>query len=167
MMLDIGANIGNHSIYFANQKIFSSIVSFEPIKSTYDILQKNIDINGYRSFIRCINKGVGSHQSKAVVESFKKSNIGGTRLNYGNGEIEIVTIDSYDFNNVTFAKIDVEGFEVEVIKGFKSTIEKCKPILLIEIQHDVIDISKVIFDYLESLGYFYIRLDIDNYLFYQ
>ena len=53
----------------------------------------------------------------------------------GNGTIPLKTLDSYNFKNIDMIKIDVEGFEEEILAGGLQTIKNNKPILVIEQQH--------------------------------
>ena len=69
-------------------------------------------------------------------------------------KVQCKTLDSLNFSDVDFVKIDVEGHELEVIQGSRKVLKKYKPILLVEIEqrhleHSFFDVVK----YIENLGY--------------
>src|SRR5262249_4139224 len=69
-------------------------------------------------------------------------------------EIPIKTLDEYGLENVWFMKVDVEGHELDVLKGAQATLERCRPNLLVEIEqrHVSFPMNRV-FEHLEGLGY--------------
>jgi FkbM family methyltransferase len=129
-ILDIGANIGNHSVYFANYFDYESIISFEPIPANYELLKKNMapyDRIGLSNF------AVSSSTMGNLLMVWKRDNYGASNINEG-GYIKVmsVSIDRLMFTDVTLMKIDVEGHEPEVIEGANETIIRCRPLILIE-----------------------------------
>jgi hypothetical protein len=61
-------------------------------------------------------------------------NEGGTAVGKGGDKAELRPLDSFGFRNLSFIKIDVEGFEDEVLEGARLTIARNRPVILIEIQ---------------------------------
>jgi FkbM family methyltransferase len=49
--------------------------------------------------------------------------------------VQTKTLDSFNFENVGFIKIDAEGEDANVLKGAEQTIEKCRPLILIDCEH--------------------------------
>ncbi|NRG16586.1 FkbM family methyltransferase [Rhizobiales bacterium] len=134
-ILDIGANIGNHALYWARKSPNRKIVCFEPVSSTFEILKKNIEANNINAQISAHNFGVSDKPSKARIDRFSASNIGATRLRHDEaGELSLISIDGFisEENKIGMLKIDTEGFEVEVLKGADKTIERHKPIIFVE-----------------------------------
>lgn len=135
-ILDIGANIGNHSIYWATRSKASKIVAFEPIYETFKILEKNIEINNLGSIITPFNFAIGEKEALASIEFFNTENHGATSLAISeNGKIKVVSLDDFLINeeHFEFVKIDVEGFEEHVLRGGEKTFLKNKPFIFIEI----------------------------------
>lgn len=133
--LDIGANIGNHSIQFA--KYFKHVEAFEPNPKTFVLLEFNC-INNEN--ISCHNFGLGNKDENLTLYE-DLLNIGASSIysndrnkNYNHYEIKIFRIDSLlnKFSNVKLIKIDVEGMESEVILGALKTIRKYKPVIVFE-----------------------------------
>lgn len=169
VVLDIGANIGNHSLYFAKECGAKKIYSFEPVPETFRILQKNVEINDLSEVITPVNAGVGAKNTRAGIQSFMEEDFGKSIIEYKDeGEINVVSLDQMGINEkVGFIKIDVEGFELEVFKGAEKLIRRDKPIIFCEIWPSYFiehfeEISRI----LQPLGYECIANDSD-YLFVQ
>ena len=136
-IIDVGANIGSHTLRYSrfignNGKIYS----FEPQKKVYDCLLKTINKNNLKNVVH-YNNAVGNTNTKGSLQNIdynsrKLINIGGISLGLGVETTEIKTIDSYNFKNIGFIKIDVEGAEKLVVLGAKKTIEKYRPIIFYE-----------------------------------
>lgn len=131
--IDIGANIGNHTIEFS--KYFNKVLSFEPNPRTFDILQantKNIDN------IDIFDWGCGIDQ-KILKLKENYSNIGSSSAKFeietdNLVEIKIKPLDEIlnKLNKVTLIKIDVEGMEIEALKGAENVINKFNPTICFE-----------------------------------
>ena len=135
-VLDIGANIGNHTLFFLNECDVKRVYCFEPIPSTFKILQRNIELNELQHRVSLFNTAVGATEGLAIISHFSEDNLGGTCLSDGkNGTIRVVSIDEIGITEkVSFVKIDVEGFELNVILGMKEFLKKQHPIVFIEIR---------------------------------
>ena len=165
-ILDIGANVGNHSLYFAHYLKPEKIYAFEAMSDTYAILEKNIKINELSECICGINAGVGEKQSKGTITFRDISNIGSTSIAEDvAGNIDIVAIDDFSWiSNIGLMKIDVEGFEAKVIRGAKNTISKYKPIIMIEIFEESSNFDEI-YLFFSRLGYTVEAINEDNYFF--
>lgn len=145
-MLDIGSNIGNHTLYFLNECGAKFVYCFEPVIDTFEILKRNIEINHLEDRTNLFNVGVGSKMGGAIIASSKHNNTAYTKIAVSEtGSIKVVSVDEMDISeSIGFAKIDVEGFELEVIKGMQETLKRDKPIVLIEIWDENLDeINKI------------------------
>ena len=165
LVLDVGANIGNHTLYFCNECEVACVHCFEPITSTYAILKKNIEINNLvdRVVLHCL--AIGEKSGKAKVAVYDKNNIGATYLTIDrDGGIPMICIDDMTFDrSVSLIKIDVEGFEMQAIRGCLKTIEKDKPYIMIEIRDEF---KTQIQSLLSSYNYKFEQLSGINYLLY-
>ena len=139
VILDIGANIGNHTLFWANECSAKKIYAFEPVPFIFKILKKNIKINNLQERVKIYNVGLSDKKSAGKITSFDRTNIGGTRLEEAKDEdakdnIKLVTLDSIDFDEkrIDLIKIDVEGMDYLVLTGAIKTIKKYKPLILIE-----------------------------------
>ena len=134
VVIDIGANIGNHTLFFANECHVKKIYAFEPIRTVYDVLIENIKINKLEKIVdaRCI--GLSDVNSKASIKMYDLKNFGGTHIKENpEGEIELVKLDSLNIKEkIDLIKIDVEQMDYEVLCGAKETILRDKPIIYVE-----------------------------------
>jgi FkbM family methyltransferase len=144
VVLDIGANVGNHTVYWSRVscggKGVRRVYSFEPISSTFAILKRNFELNGLdKDRVVLNNVGLGRRESLASVIAYDYKNIGGTILETdNNGAIRIISLDEYlasgafKDKKIDFVKIDVEGFEEDVLVGARKTLDTHSPIIWIE-----------------------------------
>jgi FkbM family methyltransferase len=154
--LDIGANIGVISqALLAND---FQVVAFEPQPEIFKLLELNCASAAKTISYQVFNTAVGSEPGTAKmpkVHYSAKGNFGGLGIGtpsyLGNIEVPVVTIDSFNFVDVGFMKIDVEGYEYEVLLGATETIDRCKPTLYIE--DDRQDKSRALRQYIYDLGY--------------
>ena len=150
-ILDIGANVGSHSLYWAIERNAKKVYSFEPYTPTYEILDTNIKLNNLEKTIFPSNKGLSNELCNANVKSFMESNIGGTTFEKNaDGEFEFVSLDSLNIaEKIDLIKIDVEGHEMEVLEGAIKTIFNNKPIIVIE----TFNKKEQVVQFLNSLGF--------------
>ncbi len=154
LALDIGANIGNHSLFFSDH--FDRVVSFEPNPRTFKVLSLNAELAGN---VTCMNVGLSDAAGEAVLR-LNPSNIGGSSISTGSSgpsvTIRLETLDSLlpDLANLRLIKIDVEGHELAAIRGAAATIRRHRPIVLFE-QHlsDFKDGASPVVSELQVLGY--------------
>jgi FkbM family methyltransferase len=147
--LDIGANFGvmGQALEYNGFKV----TSFEPQPDVYNILRQNV--RG-----ECFNMGLGSTPGTFKMPKIffgSKANYGGsaigTRSDMGTIDVSVGVLDSFEFDDIGFMKIDVEGFEEKVLRGGVKTIERCRPIMYIE--DDRIELSDSLRRYIRGLGY--------------
>jgi FkbM family methyltransferase len=133
--LDCGAYIGESALIFESEYKPNKIYSFEPVTENYNLLLETIKINNLQKIIP-IDKGVGE---KSRTVNFHSRGISSYISEDGNTEMELISIDEFvkEKNlSVGMIKMDVEGYELEVLKGAKETIQEVKPVLLIGIYHN-------------------------------
>lgn len=152
--LDIGANIGVISQALLHEGF--QVDAFEPQPEVYKLLVENMKaVGGMLSHnLTAVGASAGIAAMPKVYYS-GKGNFGGLGIGdksiYGTYEVPVVTIDSYLYNDVGFMKIDVEGYELEVLQGATETINRCKPIMYIE--DDRGNRSVKLRAYIRELGY--------------
>ena len=120
-ILDIGANIGNNSLFFLKFLNCNKVHSFEPVKSNLTFLKKNVE--QYLEKSKIYDIALSNKEGYSTLYNSQMGNDGGFSLHsYSNGSSFIVEdniltkkLDSYDLNNITMIKIDVENHENEVL----------------------------------------------------
>ncbi|UZT06959.1 FkbM family methyltransferase [Clostridium sp. LQ25] len=141
IIVDIGANIGNHTVFFANICKAKKVYSFEPQENVFKILKKNVEINKFNKNVKLFNMGIGEKKEYANLEIVNNDNLGMTKLKKGsNGTIEINRLDDVILNiendKIDMIKIDVEGMGLEALKGAERIIKRDKPMIYIEAETD-------------------------------
>lgn len=149
-VLDIGANIGTHTIYYANHA--SRVLAFEPNPIAFECLRYNLRQHLNTTLYR---KAVSNHE--AMVDIVPQGDNYGAVYTLPGSQIPTITIDSMDLTECNFMKIDVEGDELAVLLGAEQTIRKYKPVMCIECnEHTLIrkgmDGNHLI-KHIQSLGY--------------
>jgi FkbM family methyltransferase len=121
LFFDIGANVGSYTILASGVRK-ATTVSFEPIPSTYMALKENVKLNNLESFVVLKNMGLGSE--KAVMKFTSQHDtvnhvIAKDEISTETIEIQVDTVDNLAFIHgcPSLIKIDVEGFETEVLNG--------------------------------------------------
>jgi len=137
-ILDIGANIGNHSLFFAKFLNSEMVYSFEPFPSNISLLKENL--RDFRHKSKIYEIALSNKEGTMPLYNSQRENLGGFSLHsYSNGSsfivnpsINVITLDSLNLHNISMIKIDVENHENEVLEGAKQTIMRNKPIIFIE-----------------------------------
>lgn len=166
-ILDVGANIGNHSLYWCSKKSAKKVYAFEPIQNTFSILKKNVEINGLEDKISLFNMGVGEKSTQGKIKVFRTANIGSTSIEESeSGDLKIVALDELEElkdMKIDFIKIDVEGFEIFALKGALQLIQKNRPDIFIEtFASNYAEVDQI----LKNAGYTQVKaFDDDNYLY--
>ena len=164
VFVDIGANFGLYSLV-ASQKITNSgeIICFEPFPKNYAALKKNISLNS-KSYIISENIALGDKKDElSLYYQPTEKNLGMVSANFIENsktiEVDVMSFDEYVNENgidkIDFIKIDVEGFENQVIIGMRKTLELFSPMILIEIfdEGSINSNHHNAHDYLTRIGY--------------
>lgn len=164
VILDIGANIGNHTLYWLSHKTSSFVYAFEPIAETFNLLKSNIELNEFDARVSLFEVGLSNVVGSGAIVKFDSGNRGATVIGHEDtGDLKLVTLDSLSIEQkIDFVKIDVEGFEANVLKGGNKLLKRDKPPIFIEVFPNEYDrVSRI----LEVLEYQLAqKLPGDNYL---
>lgn len=142
VIFDIGANIGQTSLNIINsqksKKLNPTVYAFEPYPKTFNKLETNIALNKSKD-VKAYNLGLSTQKGMLHMMQHSPSNSGGFRMtdDLANSiSVPVISLDEFILENqitkIDFIKIDVEGFEVQVIQGAKKTLETYKPVLIFE-----------------------------------
>lgn len=131
--LDVGANVGNHSVFAATALGADRVIACEPNPTASAILLCNIALNHLGKVIEHVPFALSDRQGTALAVE-KELNLGATQVMEGPGSLELRRGDDmFSHENITFVKIDVEGAELAVLEGLKETINRCRPNMLVEV----------------------------------
>lgn len=155
-VLDLGANMGAHTIYFA-QTVGAAgrVIAFEPQRIIHQILCANVMLNALPNVFAhqaCVGREAGTVRVPPLNYG-AANNFGGLALGvFTAGEaVPQVTLDSLALDQCHFIKIDVEGMEGEALEGGRATIARHRPLLYVE--NDRQEKSAALIALLFELGY--------------
>lgn len=130
--MDIGANVGNHTVFFSRFCNFDEVWAYEPDPDSFSLLKENVARNCTRT-VRSFNCAVGAKREFRRMTG-NKENPSQNKITKAKGKTLVTPITTN--LKVALMKIDVEGFELEVIKGAYDVIDRERPELFIETHGD-------------------------------
>jgi FkbM family methyltransferase len=144
VVIDVGVNVGTTILKFAKYSQGGKVFGFEPDIEMFARAKKNIALNNYKN-ISLIDKGLGSKATRVKLYKVHENNPGMNRVldssnlndDYDFTEIEVIRLDDFVQDNniekIDLIKIDVEGYEFNVIQGSIDIIRNMRPIFFIEL----------------------------------
>jgi len=162
--LDVGANIGNHSVFFADR--FARVVAVEPNPIFCLALRATIALNGLTN-VELFECGFGSEAGRLAYRQASSANLGASHFigaaayaaaakDCPHLEIRIgdEVVESLGIPRLGLIKIDVEGLELAVLKGLQQTLSRHDPVVMFE-AHPEVDRAgaEATLEFLRSLGF--------------
>ena len=129
--MDIGAAVGMYTTFWAQKA--ARVHSYEAVPAVYKQLEKVKErFDNVSTYRLAVGEEVGF--TTFYVDDERLSNSGFTDLVGGQPiEVPVTTIDAQDLSDVGFIKVDVEGHELAVLNGGRETIERDRPVCMVEI----------------------------------
>lgn len=164
IVFDVGTNFGYLSLVWANSVCKNGKVhSFEPHPSLFKSYKKSIVSNKLQNVISPINAAVGNEKGEIEINILSTT---ANVLSFNKKEKELktkvtlLTLDNYiDENKITncdLIKIDVDGIELDILKGSEKLIKKFKPIIIVETNND-----EQIISFFEDHNYKILNMKLD------
>jgi len=151
-VIDIGANIGYYTLLAAEivgQE--GKVYALEPVKETYEILVRNVNHNGYAN-VETFRCAVGDRNGTAVMEVPKNRNLARVTVDSApsaatSETVEVITLDDFvrgkRFPNLI--RMDVEGYEYNVILGMRNILDNDRPIkIMMEFHLHIMPTAKIL-----------------------
>lgn len=168
VFLDVGANVGFHSLSLSKMFVNSQFYAFEPVPNTFNYLDQNLQLN-FSKNVQIHNCGISDKSGELEFYFYPEGSGNASSRNLSDREDAIkitspvVTIDDFvsskEFKSkkIDFIKCDVEGAELFAFQGAKNSINKFRPIVFSEIlrkwskkfEYD----PNEIFNFFEELNY--------------
>jgi FkbM family methyltransferase len=126
--IDIGGHCGFWSFYLGGN--FKKVYAFEPVEIFRECFKKNIPHEN----VELLPVALGN-ENGFVSMNVELENTGATHVSNktdGLNKVELKKLDNYEFTDKDFIKIDVEGYENQVVLGAKETLLRNKPIIIVE-----------------------------------
>lgn len=167
--IDAGALYGDHSIAYARAvSTEGAVIAIEPNPLAFECLSKNAE--KFQSPMFCMNVALCDHadHGKTAVHVMEGMNIGASQCKEGEvknstleKEIALASLDgiveSASLDRLDFCKLDIEGFELKALNGFRRSMAKFRPVLVIEMNSFALSQQgasyKEIYDLLLGLNY--------------
>jgi FkbM family methyltransferase len=136
-VLDVGANIGAHTLWMARRVgPAGSVIAFEPQRAVFQTLCANMALNGMTN-VDPYWAAVGAQPGYVTVprlDPTAAANFGATSLIWGHpgDKVRMMSIDELELSACRMIKVDVEGMELDALKGAEATISRLRPILYVE-----------------------------------
>jgi len=172
-IVDVGANIGYHTLYFSDivDKNCGIVYAFEPQPQIYKLLVKNINNNDKNNVIiynlACSDCECESKIAHISLDS-QNTNMGDFTLNHNIMsdnfyKVKCVRLDDILKDTIDIIKIDVQGWEQNVLNGSQNIISNYKPLLIIEIEEYQLNrngmTSEKLITQIRNFGYYIYYLD--------
>jgi FkbM family methyltransferase len=160
-VVEVGANIGTHTVMLARACAPGRLIAFEPQQRVFQLLCANLAINGIGN-VTALPDAAGAEAGAAQLPRLDygaANNFGGIALAAGGDAgdwaegraVRVTALDQLALPACHLLKIDVEGWEAEVLRGAEATIARCRPIIYLE--NDRADQQAVLIGMLAERGY--------------
>lgn len=158
VVVEVGANMGAHTVPLAQHLGVNGIViAFEPQLHMHQLLCANVALNSLPNVL-CERMAVGAEPGRIRVPVLKPdqddTSFGSLSLDPATErglDTAVVTIDGLNLSRLDLLKVDVEGMELEVFRGARHTMTRCRPVIYLE--NDRPQNSEALLDFLLSCGY--------------
>jgi FkbM family methyltransferase len=155
--VDVGSHIGFYAIPLSYY--FEKVIAYEPSRFQVEYLRKNIHLNNLDNIIVkdcAVGAEKGVHtlyvMGRSGGSNTLASDVAALGVPMEKYLVDVVTLDNENLVDLDVLKIDVEGFELEVLNGAKETINICKPVIICEVW-DTDHRRKDVVDFLAELNY--------------
>ena len=141
IVFDIGASVGLYSLA-AHAVGAGFVYAFEPDKQKIKDFRANINYNKAHEKIASVPMGLWSSETQVYYDMKTASMMGANEVD--SQLVPVTTIDRFVnersamISHIDYMKIDVEGAEMEVLKGATNTLMKYKPVLFLEMHHKIV-----------------------------
>lgn len=129
--IDGGANIGMLANSMADYPELIRILAFEPAADAYECLRRNVR----SSKICCVRAALGEAAGLIGIDS-PETSVDSTlgQVIPGGTDVPVIRIDDLRLSDVRLIKLDVQGYELQVLKGAEETLKRCRPVCIVEVE---------------------------------
>jgi len=139
--IDVGACIGNHTLYFAKFCRAALVVAVEPVATNRAHLCENVALNDFgETRVQVLGVALSDGAARGRMVEFwgkKTRNLGMYRLLRGEGETVVTTLDALavagEWENITVLKVDTEGSDLAILRGGAGLLKRWRPAVYAEL----------------------------------
>ena len=147
-VVDVGANVGNHTLYLAAHG--RNVIAIEPNPQLSQAIRQSVARNKMEDRVEVICAACGREAGRGRLNIKDASNLGMTKVELGTGDVEVTTLDTLiKDQSVAVLKIDTEGMEAEVLSGARDVLARCTPAIYSEADQaaELVSILNCLADY--------------------
>lgn len=137
VFVDVGANIGNHTVYALKFLGASRVIAFEPNPAAALLLKVNLALNDLALLVDHRLAGLSNVHAGAKLVAPSHKDIGSTRVSVGGGDSDCLVLPGDDALAdepvIAMIKIDTEAMELQVLDGLTATLARHRPMLFVEV----------------------------------
>lgn len=155
VVVDIGANIGYYALQEA--RAVRSVIALEPAPENYKGLAHNVELNGYRN-VRAYRLAIGDETREIGFVLSRACNWNSVAESGGDITVPMFPLDIF-LNGVRadFVRMDVEGYEMKILRGMEGILRNHRPRMFIEVHRDKLreygSSQREVMEYLAQFGY--------------
>ena len=123
--IQAGGNCGIYPLYLSDY--FTSVITFEPERQNYGCLLKNIE---NRTNIIASCAALGDSGGLVGIEPCEYNN--GASYVVDGRDVQVIAVDDLGLDSLDLIQLDVEGYEAKALQGASQTINRCKPVIMVE-----------------------------------
>lgn len=162
-VFDIGANVGFYTVLAAKRVgTHGDVTAFEPLPRNIDFLRQHVDLNNLTN-VTVVQAAVAESDGTNRFSTFEGF-LEGHLVDEGGIEVETVSLDAFVESGTgrspDVMKIDVEGAELEVLKGASDVLASARPIIFLATHGD--DVHRACCSFLSDFGYSLTPLDTET-----
>jgi FkbM family methyltransferase len=136
--VDVGAHVGNHTVFFS-RILGIQTIAFEPNATSFAPLEANVRQNGVEGLCRLRRAAIGAAAGRVRAIASPENNSGMATVEHDpDGDVPLLCLDDEleRDTRIDVIKIDVEGWELDVLRGAQRVLERHRPLLYVEAMHD-------------------------------
>ncbi|WP_063928396.1 FkbM family methyltransferase [Methylobacterium aquaticum] len=171
-VVDLGANLGYHTVRLAGLVPRGSVHAFEPLGLCFSQLQHNVLANRcdhVRTYKMAVTDRSGDtvemEPLEATLTAAGTVNLGHTGIGRGGDLVLTVRLDDLPLPPIAFIKMDIQGAEAQALAGMQNLLARDRPVLFVEIEEQHLrrhgSSSKAVIEHLLGLGYSLLRIRTD------
>jgi len=142
VFVDIGANLGEYSLFAAKRVRDGKVLAFEPLPKMIKLLEENVSLNHFQN-VQIFTYGLSSKEGVLPIHEIENAHEGlstffpGEQKSKNAFEVHLKVFDAefegMGVDRIDFIKMDIEGGELGALQGARKTIEKFRPVVMVEI----------------------------------
>lgn len=134
-VVDVGSNAGYFALqYPARMRDPGRVIAIEPVPESFSLLERNVRLNGFEDPVRCYRRAIGSQSANARMKTAPQSNLSTLGDHVGEGsyvgeiDVEVSRLDEFlaengiPYESVDVVRMDVQGYEYEILRGMRELL---------------------------------------------